>query len=82
MFTAKLKVVMRLKGRTLSLTQHQCGPAGYPGLQPLVEDLMEEHDGLTDEAKRQWQTLTVGPSSHVITSLNVLNHTSHNQSHH
>lgn len=32
---------------SVSLTQHQCRPAGYPGLQALVEDLMEEHDGFT-----------------------------------
>lgn len=30
------------------LTQHQGGPAGDAGLQALVEDLMQEHDGLTE----------------------------------
>ena len=38
---------------SVSLTQHQCWPAGYPGLQSLVEDLMEEHDGLTDKTNKQ-----------------------------
>lgn len=30
------------------LTQHQGGPAGDTSLQALVEDLMQEHDGLTE----------------------------------
>lgn len=30
------------------LTQHQGGPAGDTGLQALVEDLVQEHDGLTE----------------------------------
>lgn len=30
------------------LTQYKCGPAGYSGLQTLVEDLVKEHDGLTE----------------------------------
>jgi len=29
------------------LTQHQRGPVGDPGLETLVEDLVQEHDGLT-----------------------------------
>lgn len=38
---------------TVSLTQHECGPAGYPSLQALVEDLVEEHDGLANEIKQK-----------------------------
>lgn len=37
----------------VSLTQHECRPTGYPGLESLVEDLMEEHDGLTNKTNKQ-----------------------------
>lgn len=32
------------------LTQHQRWPVGYPRLQALMENLMQEHDGLAEEA--------------------------------
>ncbi len=68
------------------LTQHQCRPAGYPGLQALVEDLMKEHDGLTDKTNKQSGgqellffpfLITIFGSSHSVKS-----HHHHNQSHH
>lgn len=53
------------------LTQHQGGPAGDAGLQALVEDLMKEHDGLT-ERKSTNELLRGFPTSLAKTLLNTL----------
>lgn len=70
----------------MSLTQHQCWPAGYPGLQALVEDLMEEHDGLTDKTNKQngGHKLLFLPLlfTSVGSSRCAESHHYHNQSHH
>lgn len=77
---------MWLRGHTVSLTQHQCRPAGYPGLQSLVEDLMEEHDGLADKTNKQngGHELLFLPL--LFTSVGISHcaepHHYHNQSHH
>lgn len=52
------------------LTQHQGGPAGDAGLQALVEDLMQEHDGLT-ERKSTGKLLPGLPTSLGRTLLNI-----------
>jgi hypothetical protein len=53
------------------LTQHQGGPAGDTGLQALVEDLMQEHDGLA-ERQSTGELLPGFPSSLGWTLLNIL----------
>lgn len=68
-------------GHAVSLTQHQRRPAGYPGFQTLVEDLMEEHDGLTGKTNTMVVMKTC--SSLSLESPTALSHTHyHNQSHH
>lgn len=63
------------------LTQHQCWPAGYPRLQTLVEDLVEEHDGLAGETNKQSGghelLFRTAGNSHCVES-----HHYHNHSHH
>ena len=34
------------------LTQDQSWPVGDPSIQPLVEDLMQKHDGLTGDEEK------------------------------
>lgn len=41
------------RGRGGGLTQDQRGPAGDAGLQALVENLVQKHDGLTGKESRE-----------------------------